>query len=428
MFKEKITIIRALILGIFAIGLIGGIVVIKIGSNDKEKIKKQNYGVVNIWGTIGGDKFKTLKSKLLRNKDPLASSIVYTEIDKYNFEKILLNSIVSGRQPQMIITTNKNIDSLKRLLMPIDNRYLSAEKIRDNYLDASSVFVINNQVMALPIALDPLMMYYNKDIYTTNSILDISKTWDEFKENVSKISKRSGRDITLSGTALGSYNNVVYAKEILLALIMQTRKDFSGGILLKESDNTILESSLLLYTLFSNSSLQNRYYSWNSTQEDSISSFLSSKTATIFAPYSDNEKFRIRNPNLNYRIAEIPYSDSSRSIYKATYADVYGISFVKNAWNIRGAYYVFGDVMKDGFMKKLSESLELPSLKKSVLKNSRFDTIVKNSAIYSKTALITNESKINSTFEDLVNNVVTGRMSVGSAIKFAIDELNLLRR
>ena len=160
---------------------------------------------------------------------------------------------------------------------------------------------------------------------------------------------------------------------------------------------------------------------------NSMQLFTASKVATIFGLASDNEKIRLRNPNLNFQIAEVP-SDSNNN-FKAVYADVYGLSLVKNAKNLTGAYYVLDKIRQETSLKEFSRFYRLPSAKNSIVTQktqSLFTQISNKSAVYAKPVLFQDEKEIEKIIGSYLKSVVYGKIDIVQSTRIFVNEINTL--
>ena len=427
MFKQKISIVQVIILGIFAVGFLVGLILFSKGTDDKtdSEDKKINYGVVNIWGVLDKDKFNTFKNKIGKKNDKFKRSIIYKQVPKEEFEFKLINAIADGKQPQMILINNKMLGRLKKRITPIDKSRITKAGIENNFVESSRVFLDGQNVIGYPLIVDPMVMYYNRDIYSTNSIPEPAKNWVKFKEDISKITVKNSKNILLAGAAIGTYGNITYAKELFISLLLQTRINYQKGIKVLENDSSKILATLKFYTSFANYFFENKDYTWNTSMGNSMQLFTASKVATIFGLASDNKKIRLRNPNLNFQIAEIP-SDNN---YKAVYANVYALSLVKKAKNLSGTYHVLDKIRQDVSLKEFSRFYRLPSAKNSIVTQktqSLYEQISNKSAIYAKPVLFQDEKEIEKIIGSYLESVVYGKIDVTQSTRLFIEEINNL--
>ena len=426
MFKEKISIVQVIILGVFAVGFLVGLILFSKGSGKKNNEEtKINYGVVNIWGILDKDKFDAFKNKIGKKNDKFKRAVIYKQVPKEEFEFKLINSIADGKQPQMILVNNKMLGRLKKRIKPIYKNRITKAGIENNFVESSRVFLDNENVIGFPLIVDPMVMYYNRDIYSTNSIPEPAKDWVKFKEDISKITIKNSKNILLAGAAIGTYDNITYAKELFISLLLQTRINYQKGIKFSENDSSKILATLKFYTSFANYFFENKNYTWNTSMGNSMQLFTASKVATIFGLASDNEKIRLRNPNLNFQITEVP-SDSNNN-FKAVYADIYGLSLVKNAKNSNGAYFVLDKIKQEESLKEFSRFFRLPSAKNSIVTQktqSLFTRISNKSAVYAKPVLFQNEKEIEKIIGSYLKSVVYGKIDVIQSTKIFVDEIN----
>ena len=82
--------------------------------------------------------------------------------------------------------------------------------------------VLGKNIYGLPLSLDTLAIYYNKDLLDSAGIPEPPSTWDEFLNAVQNTTKFApDGSITQAGTALGTGENVNHAADILALLMMQ---------------------------------------------------------------------------------------------------------------------------------------------------------------------------------------------------------------
>src|SRR3989338_1617647 len=100
----------------------------------------------------------------------------------------------------------------------------SGDTFENTFAGASEVFLTSKGILAYPLAIDPLVMYYNRSILDANAIVYPPVFWDEFYNLISLITKKddSGK-IIKSAVALGHFSNIAHAKDILTALFMQAK-------------------------------------------------------------------------------------------------------------------------------------------------------------------------------------------------------------
>src|SRR5690606_13880563 len=91
-------------------------------------------------------------------------------------------------------------------------------------------FVKDNRIYAIPLAVDLLALYYNKDLLGSAGISQPPATWPVLVQDTQKLTKVSQPgQFTVSGIALGTSANVNRAVDILNLLMLQNGTQFYAG-------------------------------------------------------------------------------------------------------------------------------------------------------------------------------------------------------
>lgn len=265
--------------------------------------------------TINYSKFRAeeYNQKLLEafaeDRGPDLFSIHNTWIGEYknNLESMPASVKISfqetkGSIKQEIITTIKTIPSIS--LMQIKNDFVEAV-----YDDC----VRDGKIYCLPLNIDNLALYYNRDLLNANGIPFPPKTWSEFQEDVQKITKYDKDGYILQSAApLGTSANISRFSDILSLLMLQNGAIMSDGA--KVTFNMPIGnaqtgyipaiSALQFYKAFANPSKE--VYTWNNQMPNSLEAFAQGRTAFFFGYSYHKPIIQARAPKLNFDIAEIP--------------------------------------------------------------------------------------------------------------------------
>ncbi|PIR93765.1 hypothetical protein COT97_04860 [Candidatus Falkowbacteria bacterium CG10_big_fil_rev_8_21_14_0_10_39_11] len=172
-----------------------------------------------------------------------------------------------------------------------------------------------NGVYALPMSLDTLALYYNKDILNNAGIALPAVYWTDLQEQVEKIRRvDADNNILLAAIPMGTARNIERSFDILSLLMMQlktemvTDRDQVSFHLMPRSlqgNEGITQppayNALEFYTSFADPLLNS--YTWNNEMENSLQAFIDGQTA-YFAGYSYHRPIiDAQAPKLNYDIA-----------------------------------------------------------------------------------------------------------------------------
>ena len=332
--NQKIKIISALF-------LIGGLLLVS-GCGCKQKTGT-NYKVsLEVWGIL--DDGTALQGIFDNYKkiNPNVSNIVYKKFDVDTYQQELTNALAAGNGPDIFVINNTWLPSYKDKLVPIptDNsnpQILNVKKFQDNFVDvAAEDFIDKKQIYAVPLSVDSLALYYNKDLLNQAGITAPPATWSDFESDVQKMTKvDSFGNITQSGAAIGTAYNINRSTDILNLLMLQEGTQMTDDNDLPSFDSYVTnqngqsvspgQAALNFYTQFAQ--VGSLDYTWNPTLHYSVDAF-SQGTAAMMLNYSwQAATINSEAPKLNYGVTPVPQFPNGS---KADYANYWGYAVAKN--------------------------------------------------------------------------------------------------
>ncbi|MBC7981778.1 carbohydrate ABC transporter substrate-binding protein [Candidatus Parcubacteria bacterium] len=438
--SKDLNIFQVLTIVIF---LIVGIIGIAMFATGKSGIGSSNYSAV-IWGVLPKANVDAgLEPFRIKGQDP---SFTYVEYPEQGFEQAILKAIAEGNGPDAIIFPDYMYYSQINKLLTIPNTTVTAQDYASTYLDISNKFTVQGGIKAFPILLDPLVMYYNVDLLKSDGILIPPKDWVEFANLTEKVVRKQDNGIIdRAYTALGEYDNVDHAKDILFAMLAQVGVNLSfydagsssyiSGLIKtdgksqdQQSASRLSREVMIYYTEFANPTKTS--YTWNKSFKSSREAFLAGDLAIYFGPGSEVEYMKIRNPNLNFVIAPIPQAYQNK---KVTQAKIYALGFMVTSRNPNATYQnvmSFFDTFE--MNQSLSDSVHLASARRDVLLKSELAksnpdvAVINNSAIFAETWLDPDAYSTDDIFSKMINSIVTGSQNISDAINDASERLDRL--
>jgi|GEM_PF-325936 len=237
-------------------------------------------------------------------------SIKYKKFDNADdYYRTILNELAEGEGPDIFSVPNYWLKRNAKKIAPLDPKTFGAKAFASTFASVAekdAVFVDPrdgvNKVFALPMAIDTLAIYFNKNLYEDRIPARgrPASTWDDFKDDIFKLTKsdNSFERFEVGGVAMGRADNVARAMDILYLLMLQYKVDFYNDAFNQaefSKQNAVVNSgtslnpateALKLYTSFGLASQKN--YSWNEymVEADSdvkeMEAFARGKVATIF--------------------------------------------------------------------------------------------------------------------------------------------------
>jgi len=389
---------------------------------------------IAIWGTLNSTNFNIFASKYFYDTK-LKYTVDYTEKDPAVFDADLVEALASGNGPDAIILSQDLILRYKNKAYLIPTTVLPELQFKTDYIQEAELYLSNEGIIALPFSVDPLVMYWNRDIFNNVGVVKPPTTWLEISNLVSKMTKKdSAQNITRSTTALGEFRNVNNAKEILSALFLQAgnsivQVDPTNGsyrsVLMGSLENSPSILALQYYTNFSNPS--KREYSWNRSLANSLDVFANGDLAVYFGFASEFARIKEKNPNLNFDVTFLPQVADAK--INSTFGRMLAFSIMKNTASLINTYTVISALTSSAAYPYWASSFNIPSARRDILgqtDKSAAKTIFNQSALISKGWLDPNSTETSTIFKNMVESYTTGRESISSAVGTASDLINNL--
>lgn len=334
---------------------------------------------VAIWGTFESSEMEALLAELTLNNDSF-KVVTYTQIDAQSFGNTLIDAIAEGKGPDLVIIPNSLLVSYRSKFAAIPFETLSQRTFADTYIDGAGIFIRSDGTYGIPIGVDPLLMYWNKDIFSSNGISAPPKTWEDLiSKTTNSINKFDGSsNLTQSTIAFGQYGNVKNAKNILAMLFFQagseivTESNNSYVITLDRTVNNGLSPGVAGLSFYSQFSLPNKKaYSWSPVKSSDRAEFIRGTLALYFGMGSEQKVIERDNSNLNYDVAVVPQG-SGATIHR-TYGDFYAFAIPRSSKNINGAYAVASFLSDGPQVKKICDAFGLSPVRRSLFVENQID-------------------------------------------------------
>lgn len=412
------------LLAIFGLLALGSLILIASYQGTRFNVANPYGDSVVIWGTLDQKLFDQTIQEIARD-DRNFLAVSYLQKDARTFEDELVNAIAEGRSPDLIILNHEELVVLRPKLQPISYDVFPTRSLRDNYVDGFEIFALEDGLYAVPLFIDPLVMYWSRDLFTTGGLAAAPQTWESLVSAVEQLTLRDvSRDLLQATVAFGEYENVTNAKAALLTLLLQSgsqlvregRDRYEVGIdtAVGNTGSRPLFSTLQFFVEFSNES--SPLYSWNRTFDSDLSAFLGERLALYFGYGSEAARVRQQNPNLNFDVIGVP--QGAGDTIKRVYGRFYGISVLAASQNQNGAYQAALMLSAPLPTMSLSEKLGLAPAHRSSLSQAQSDPVrqtIFTQALIARGWLDPDPEDSDEIFRQMVEDVVSGRSPVGSA-------------
>ncbi|MDD5438554.1 MAG: extracellular solute-binding protein [Patescibacteria group bacterium] len=334
---------------------------------DAATIKAMEPKTLNIWSVIDDMDVYSPIIQAYSAAHPQVS-INYRRLRLEEYESALINALAEDRGPDIFLVHNTWVGKYLSKISPMpattqmayrfaegsstnrsytyelrNERSITLKQLKESYPDAVASDVIRkvntakegaaplleDKVVALPMSVDTLAMYVNKDLLNAAGIPTIPDTWDKFQATIPRLVKiDSAGKILQAGTAMGLAANVERATDIVSVLMMQngavmTSDDgyptfaFMPENLTEQREVSPGLQALGFYLDFANPDKQ--VYTWNSTMPNSLDAFTQGRVAYFFGYAYHLPTIKARAPKLNLAIAKLPQIENNPVVNFANY-------------------------------------------------------------------------------------------------------------
>jgi len=424
---QLIALIVFIALAVFGVLVFSG--AIKIGGNNAPG----TLGTVFLWGTAKNSIVSPILEEF--NKANPTFIVKYVQKRADTFDKDLLEALAEGRGPDMFLLHDNLAFHYANKIFSIPYSSYPLASFKNNFAGAGEVFLTSRGILAFPLSIDPLVMYYNRSILDANGVVSPPVYWDDLVNLVPKLTKKddSGK-IIKSTVALGHFSNVVNAKDILATLFMQT-----GNKIVTEKDGNFnstlnvssfnsqynVNSVLKFYTDFADPN--KNVYSWNKSFPSSNETFSKEDLALYFGFAGELQSLVNRNPNQNFSVA--PFPQIRDSGFKLTGARVTGISVLASSKNLNTAFTAASLLATGGFAYRFTLAEGVAPARRDLLQNKPADAYSPtfyDSALYARSWLDPSKEDTDDIFRNMIDGVLSNNLTVENAISDAGTKIELL--
>lgn len=419
---------QIIVTAIFVVCLLTGVALF---ATYKSSDTADTLPVITIWGTFPSSTFQSYV-QAINNTRQTQLTVNYIQKDISNFDKDFIETLARGQGPDALLVPQEMVARHADKLVIIPSNVLTERDFKDTYISQAEIYWTNQGAAAIPFTIDPLVMYWNRDIFTNAGIAKPPVFWDEFSNLVEKINQKDvNSNIRRSAIALGEFNNISHAREILSTLFLQAgnpvtvrAEGIQSTLSSRSGGNKSSIPAVSFFAQFSNA--QGKYYSWNRSLPTSKNWFLSGNLATYFGFASELSDIRLKNPNIDFDVAPLPQARGGK--IRTTYGSMYGFSIVRTATDQLGTYNVFQILTAPESLSLLTSIVYLPPVRRDMLATGSTDpylSIFYDSALISKSWLDTYPSKSSLIFQNMVESITSGRADVNQAVDTASDSIDL---
>jgi ABC-type glycerol-3-phosphate transport system substrate-binding protein len=434
----KLSTFQLIFIIVFVVFIIGGTLIfagyIKIGK-DKTATPSTDVPIV-IWGVEKSSLMKPLIDSLNSEKQLRLS---YVEIPKNEFKSRLIDEFASGGGPDLFLMQESDIWELRDKIYTIPYESYPERTFESTFVESAYVYEGPSGIVGVPFMIDPMVLYYNRDMFNDASIAVPPVSWSEFGLLTPKLTvKDEEGTLFKSAIGMGRFENLVHGDDIYALLALQSGNPITvldketGKLTVTLADRGETTSSrsggsyaLDFFTSFANPT--NRNYTWNRGLADDLSSFISEHLAMYMGFASELPLIRAKNPNLNFDVTFVPQSGVTST--RMTLAHLSAFAIPKNAPNKSASISAAYQLTSKSVIEKLNTATLLPPVRRDLYASRPSDpffSVYYDSALQAKAWRNPNAIAVHSIFTEMANALISGVVDSQSAVFDAVNKMTLV--
>lgn len=392
------------------------------------------FGTVTIWGTLPSVGMVDVIDQISETNETF-KNVSYRQINPQSFGIELLQALADQRPPDLVLLPHELLATYRNRLRPYSYEQFTERNLRDQYLDGASIFALPEGVYGIPLMVDPLMMYWNRNTLTSQGFLTPPTSWEQLLSTYFPrlISRTADRSIDQAVVAMGSVRNVTNATPTIYSLFLQGG---SQGVNVQGGELTILLDSrrgeagrpflnaVNFFTRFS--TFNNIYYSWNQSLPSDRDMFLQEDLALYFGFGSEARELERRNPNLNFDIAEMP--QGAEATLRRTYGRFYSLALLDRAPNPTSAMTVLSVLSSDQVVAQLAAIYGVAPAKRSLViagSSDLYGRAIYQSAPIAYGWLSPEPGALQSIMTDMIEEITNERKPLSEAVNDGLERIQL---
>lgn len=336
----------------------------------------------------------------------------------------LKTRILNGTGPDVLRFHESWTSELYPFLLPLPQEVVSESELEKKYFPTiPATLKVNGAYYGIPIHFDSLALFINTDLFKSAGISTYPTTWDDLVNVARQLTvKDENGKITQSGAALGTYDNISHASDIISLLMVQNGADLTNlnGPAAKSASD-----ALDFYTSFAKGDTK----VWDDSLDNSKTAFEEGKVAMYIGFSWDIFELKAANPNLQFVIVPVPHLQTRNSTIASYWVE--GVS--AKTKHPKQAFSFLQFLTSKGTMEKLYAAESKTRSFGELYPRSDMTSLLKdNSLIYpfvsqgkdAVSSIFASDTydagvvdSLNKYMEDAVNSILNNNTSAASAVE-----------
>jgi len=396
---------------------------------------------LEIWGVYDEPEVfsKLIETYEKQNKKCANIRIEYKKINFDSYEEELVNAFASDKAPDIFMIHNTWLPKHKDKIKEPSETLLPFADFRATFVDVVEQDMTDeNMIYGLPLYVDTLALYYNKEYFNTAGIPYPPATWDDLILAAEKLTKKNqSGQIERAGITLGTVENINRPTDILSLLMLQNgtemvneNKDsvnFDNSVRREDSFYYPGQDALRFYTDFANPSKIT--YTWNRQMPYSIDAFTEGKAAMMINYSHHIATIKSKAPYLNFAVSPMPQLKERN--FDVNYANYWAFAVSERTKLPEEAWKFLIYLTNKENSQKYLENIKKPTARRDLVdwqkEDLEFGVFAKQS-LTAKSWYQVDNNKVETILANAITSVNLGSSSISKALETAASQINLLMK
>ncbi|MBI2597441.1 extracellular solute-binding protein [Candidatus Daviesbacteria bacterium] len=253
-------------------------------------------------------------------------TINYVKQSITNYRTRLQTQIREGVGPDIFRIHNSWLPMLQSDLAPAPSDVFSLSDYKAMFYPvAEASFIKGNNILAAPMEIDGLALFYNEEMLTGIGGKPPTN-WQEFIDLATKMTVKDASGIKTAGAALGATGNVDFWPDLIGLLLFQQ----PGARI----DNVASEEAAEVLRFYTGFVIDPKRKVWDVNLPPAAQMFAQGRLGFYFAPSWRAYELRVANPSLRFKVAPVPQLSGRNVAYATFWAEAVSITskHPKEAW------------------------------------------------------------------------------------------------
>lgn len=355
-------------------------------------------------------------------------TITYQRFPEETYEKGMVDALAAGKGPDIVMIRNDWLAKHKEKLAPANSAQITPATVGELFPKVvGKDYTKEGNVYALPLYLDTLALFYNKDIFDAKGVPFPPNTWESLVKLIPKIKEtNTTNQIEKSAVALsGSKESITNIDALVSLLMMQFGSPMTDQFGKSMIANNEGSRGLAWYLQFGNP--REIAYTWSNSLGNDKDAFAAGRAAMMFGYAEERKDIAKKNPFINMGVGAFPQFEGAAPVTIARYWGMGVTSQSRNApWAWDFVIYTTTNVATSNQYLEVTE--RPPALRAQIetyLKNPNLKTFA-SQALTATSWHIKDPSAVPAIFSRAIEAVTSGKLTIIRALEQAQQELNSL--